>query len=221
VTALVLLTAELALAGWLMLRPLTVPWVAPANLELLASVREALDQGPSAAARTIGGGLLLLAPLGVLLPALGRRLGGSRFVSFTRTVFAGAMIALGIQLLVSVAPSRVADVDQVLLGTSGVALAHLLCYGRLRTLLLRAPRPAPARAVPDQEPPRQRGRRARAARGARSAPRAETADRSGPGGPASPDQGPVGRLSQGPSRRTTRVRIDRRTEVLDGSLPVR
>lgn len=214
VTALLLLTLQLGLVGWLALRPLTVAWVEPTNLRILATIRDAWQEGPRSAARTIGAGVLPLAPLGVLLPALGRRLGGSRFVSFTRTVFTGAMIALVIQLLVSMAPSRVADVDQVLLGTAGVALTHLFCYGRLRALLLRAPHgPAPARSTPlGQEPPARRSGHARAARQARGGRREEVPDPAG----APPDHG-----SQGPSPRRSRVHIGRRTEALDGSLPVR
>jgi glycopeptide antibiotics resistance protein len=153
--ALLLLTLQLGLVGWLTLRPLAVTWVEPANFQLLATIRQAWYEGPEATARTVGAGLLPLAPLGVLLPALGRHLGGSRFVSFVRTVFAGAMIALLIQLLVSAAPSRVADIDQVLLGTAGVALTHLLCFGRLRALLMHRPsqpsgRSTAGRISPDQ-----------------------------------------------------------------------
>lgn len=216
VTALVLLAVQLGLVGWLTLRPVAVAWVEPANLELLANIRAAVDDGPRAAAETIAAGVLPLAPLGVLLPALGRRLGGSRFVSFTRTVFAGAMIALGFQLLRSAVPSRVVDMDQVLLATVGIALVHLLCYRGLRALL-RTPgrRPPAATSTALGQEAASRSARAPAAearmRGAWT-PRGSRPVARGPQGP----QGP-----QGSSPTSTRVAIGHRAEALDGSLPVR
>jgi VanZ like protein len=89
-----------------------------------------------AALRTIGNGLLRLAPLGVLLPLLGKRLGGRRFVSLGRTVFAGGMISLLIEWLQSLVPSRVADVDTIILNAAGIALTHLIAYGGLRALTM-------------------------------------------------------------------------------------
>ncbi|MGW8851711.1 VanZ family protein [Streptomyces sp. JH002] len=154
VVAFVLLTAYLAVAGWLMLRPRSVMWVSPPNLEPLATIRADLAAGPGQALRTIGTGLGVFAPLGVLLPLLGRRLGGTRFVSLFRTVFAAAMISLGIELMQSLEPTRVADVDSLLLNASGVTLTHLLCYGKLRDRLLRdttPPAPSP-RPEPDAVP---------------------------------------------------------------------
>jgi VanZ family protein len=70
----------------------------------------------------------------VLLPLLGRGLGGPRFASLARTGFVAAMIALAIEFLQSQVPSRVPDVDAVLLNTLGVAVTHQLCYGPLRAL---------------------------------------------------------------------------------------
>ncbi|MGK5532429.1 VanZ family protein [Streptomyces sp. URMC 129] len=131
-TALVLLTAYLACVTWLALRPLEVLWVSPANLEPFATIRADIARGPAEAARAIGGGLLRLAPLGVLLPLLGRRLGGPRVTSFLRTVFAGGMLSLTLEFWQSQLPSRVADVDSVILDTLGIALAHLIGYGPLR-----------------------------------------------------------------------------------------
>lgn len=69
-----LLVAHLLFVGWLTLRPLDVPWITAANFEPLAGIRADLALGPAEAARRIGGALLLLAPLGVLLPMAG---GGS------------------------------------------------------------------------------------------------------------------------------------------------
>ncbi|MFI1013763.1 VanZ family protein [Streptomyces sp. NPDC020965] len=120
-----LLLAHLLIVGWLTLRPLDVPWVTAANLEPLAGIRAQLALGPPEALRRIGGGLLLLAPLGVLLPMAGGRLMASPWVSLARTVAAGALLSLGIELLQTGVPGRVLDVDSLLLNTSGVVIAHL------------------------------------------------------------------------------------------------
>lgn len=136
---LVLLGCHLLFVGWLTLRPLSVPWVSPANLRPFASIHADLADGPRAALEGIGGGLALLAPLGVLLPmAAGRA--ASRLGSWARTVFAAAMISLGIELVQPAVPGQVADVDALLLNTTGVALVHLLCYPALRARLRAAAR---------------------------------------------------------------------------------
>ncbi|ANP49067.1 hypothetical protein J2Z21_002342 [Streptomyces griseochromogenes] len=124
-TGSVLLAAHLALVAWLMLRPLDVPWVMPANLRPLAGIRADLALGWPAAARPLGEGLALLAPLGVLLPMAHGRLAVSPLASLIRTSAAGALISLGIALLQTGVPGRVVDVDSLLLNTVGVALAHL------------------------------------------------------------------------------------------------
>ncbi|MFJ8671037.1 MULTISPECIES: VanZ family protein [unclassified Streptomyces] len=150
-TGLLLLVAHLLIVGWLMLRPRTVPWVPAPNLEPLASISAELAGGTWEAVLHLGGGVLLLAPLGVLLPMSAGRLDGSNLVSLTRTVFAGAMIALAIELLQTGVPGQVPDVDTVLLNTVGVALAHLAVvpgarcrlrrrYGDLREATPRIPR---------------------------------------------------------------------------------
>ncbi|PJE96712.1 hypothetical protein CUT44_16915 [Streptomyces carminius] len=150
---LVLLCGHLLFVGWLTLRPLSVPWVSPANLRPFASVHADLAAGPQAALEGIGGGLALLAPLGVLLPmAVGRVT--SRLGSWARTVLAGAMISLGIELVQPAVPGQVANVDALLLNTTGVALAHLLCYPALRARLRTAHRKDLARVRvrrPDDE----------------------------------------------------------------------
>ncbi|MGW1880957.1 VanZ family protein [Streptomyces sp. NPDC001970] len=125
VAGVVLLLAHLALVGWLTLRPLDVMWVTAANLEPLAGIKADLALGPVQAARRIGEGLLLLAPLGVLLPMAGGRLVVSPWASLARTVAAGALLSLGIELLQTGVPGQVVDVDSLLLNTAGVALAHL------------------------------------------------------------------------------------------------
>lgn len=120
-----LLAAHLLVVGWLTLRPLDVPWMTAANFEPLAGIRADLALGPVEAAHRIGEALLLLAPLGVLLPMAGGRLFGSPWASLARTVAAGALISLGIELLQTGVPGQVVDVDSLLLNTVGVALAHV------------------------------------------------------------------------------------------------
>ncbi|MEV1011285.1 VanZ family protein [Streptomyces sp. NPDC049881] len=133
-TALTLVALHLSLVSWLALRPLSVVWVAPGNMQPFATISADLGRGPLEAVGAIGGGMLRLAPLGVLLPLLGRDLGGSRFMSFGRTVFAGVMVSLALEYCQSVVPSRVADIDSVILDTAGIALTHQLVYGALRRL---------------------------------------------------------------------------------------
>jgi glycopeptide antibiotics resistance protein len=132
-----LLVAHLALVAWITLRPLDVPWVSAANLRPFAGIRADLAMGPEAAARAIGKGLLLLAPLGVLLPVAGGRLFTSPLLSLLRTVAAGALLSLGIELLQTGVPGQVVDVDSLLLNTVGVALAHLAVVPAARGALRR------------------------------------------------------------------------------------
>ncbi|MEV0635424.1 VanZ family protein [Streptomyces sp. NPDC050619] len=120
----VLLVAHLAFVAWFTLRPLDVPWVMPANLHPLAGIRADLALGGLAAARRIGAGLGLLAPLGVLLPMAHGRLAVSPLASLLRSVVAGALISLGIELLQTGVPGQVVDIDSLLLNTAGVALTH-------------------------------------------------------------------------------------------------
>lgn len=133
---ILLLLAHLLFVAWLTLRPLDVPWMTASNLRPLAGIRADLSLGPVEAARRIGEGLLLLAPLGVLLPMAGGRLFVSPWASMARTVAAAALISLGIELAQTGVPGQRVDVDSLLLNTMGVALAHLLvvpmCRARLR-----------------------------------------------------------------------------------------
>ncbi|MFI6344459.1 VanZ family protein [Streptomyces sp. NPDC050560] len=136
-TGAVLLVAHLLLVAYFALRPLDVPWVSPANLHPLAGIKADVALGPLQGTRKIGEGLLLLAPLGVLLPMINGRLLASPFTSMARTVAAGALISLGIELLQTGVPGRVADVDALLLNTLGVALAHLAVVPATRAGLRR------------------------------------------------------------------------------------
>ncbi|MGX4690208.1 VanZ family protein [Streptomyces sp. JNUCC 63] len=156
VTGGALLVAHLALVAWLMLRPLDVPWVTPPNLRPLATIRADLALGRLEAARRIGEGLALLAPLGVLLPMAHGRLRVSPVASLIRTLAAGALVSLGIALLQTGVPGRVVDVDTLLLNTVGVALAHLAIVpagrSRLRHRAERRDRPT----VRQEDPPQGR-----------------------------------------------------------------
>ncbi|MFF3555544.1 VanZ family protein [Streptomyces tsukubensis] len=155
----ILLVAHLLIVGWLALRPLDVPFVAAANLEVFAGIRADLELGAAEATRRIGGGLLLLAPLGVLLPMAGGSINVSTLGSLIRTVAAGALISLGIELLQTGVAGRVMDVDSLLLNTAGVALAHLLVVPACRAVLRRrreraaARRPVVGAPVPAEEAP--------------------------------------------------------------------
>jgi VanZ family protein len=128
---------HLLLVGWLTLRPLDVLWVTAANTRPLAGIRADLALSATQAARRIGEGVLLLAPLGVLLPMVGGRLFVSPWASLARTVTAGALISLGIELLQTGVPGQVVDVDSMLLNTAGVALAHLMVVPAARARLRR------------------------------------------------------------------------------------
>ncbi|QDY78672.1 VanZ family protein [Streptomyces qinzhouensis] len=155
----ILLVTHLLIVGWLALRPLDVPFVAAANLEVFAGIRADLELGAAEAARRIGGGLLLLAPLGFLLPMAGGSITVSTLGSLIRTVAAGALISLGIELLQTGVAGRVMDVDSLLLNTAGVALAHLLVVPACRAGLRRrkeraaAGRPVAGPPVPAEETP--------------------------------------------------------------------
>ncbi|MFF4381970.1 VanZ family protein [Kitasatospora sp. NPDC001547] len=134
------LTGHLALVLWLVLRPLPVAWVYDANLTPLASLR-------SSSAWQVLGELLLLAPLGVLLPLAGGRLRAPWLPSFLRTTGVSALLATALEFLSSWAPGHVLNVDHILFAAAGVAVAHLALVPGLR-LLLRDRRPrAPRRAV--------------------------------------------------------------------------
>ncbi|MFD6420148.1 VanZ family protein [Streptomyces sp. NPDC060194] len=134
---ILLLVAHLVIVGWLTLRPLDVPWVSPANLTPLAGIRADLALGREYAVRSIGKDLVILAPLGLLLPLAHGRLQVSRLGSFARTVAAGAFVSLAVELLQTGVPGRVVDVDSLWLNTIGVAMAHLAVVPVLRNRLRR------------------------------------------------------------------------------------
>ncbi|MGA5062907.1 VanZ family protein [Streptomyces exfoliatus] len=126
VAGFVLVLAHLLLVAWVSLRPRDVAWVTAPNTVPLNGLRADLALGTAEAVRLIGEGLLLLAPLGVLLPMAEGRLRVSPWASLARTTAAGALVSLAVELLQTAVPGQVVDVDSILLNTAGVALAHLL-----------------------------------------------------------------------------------------------
>ncbi|MGH4035852.1 VanZ family protein [Actinomycetota bacterium Odt1-20B] len=148
-----LLVAHLLFVGWLTLRPLDVPYVSAANFQPFAGIKADLALGPGEAVRHLGSGMLLLAPLGVLLPLAGGRLDVSPVASLARTVAAGALLSLGIELLQTGVPGQVVDVDSLLLNTVGVALAHLVVVPAARARLRRCRSTGRAVAGPREDIP--------------------------------------------------------------------
>ncbi|WP_406113894.1 VanZ family protein [Streptomyces sp. NBC_01014] len=137
VVGILLLAAHLLVVAWLTLRPLDVMWVTASNFTPFAGIRADLALGAFEATRRISKGLLLLAPLGVLLPLAGGRLHVSSCASLARTVAAGSLISLAIELLQTGVPGQVVDVDSLLLNTAGVALAHVVVVPAARSRLRR------------------------------------------------------------------------------------
>ncbi|MEU3946193.1 VanZ family protein [Streptomyces sp. NPDC029526] len=137
VTGGLLLATYLAFVAWYTLRPLDVPWVMPANLRPLDGLRADFAVGWTEGARRVAEGLALLAPLGVLLPMAGGRLGVSPLGSLVRTMAATALLSLGIEMLQTAVPGQVVDVDSLLLNTAGAALAHVLVVPAGRSWLRR------------------------------------------------------------------------------------
>ncbi|MEV7772190.1 VanZ family protein [Kitasatospora sp. NPDC086791] len=127
-TGLAGLACHLALVLWLVLRPLPVAWVYDANLTPLASLR-------SSTVWQVVGELLLLAPLGVLLPLAGGRIRAPWLPSFLRTTGVSALLATGLEFLSSWTPGHVLNVDHILFAVIGVVAAHLALVPGLRHLL--------------------------------------------------------------------------------------
>lgn len=151
--------------GWFLLRPLPVPWVYGTNVRPLATLDREMVSDPMACVRTIGTGVGLLAPLGLLLPLIGGKTAVSTTGSLLRTVFLGAAVSFTFESLQTGVPGQVFDVDSILLNTVGVGVAHLLVVpgvrsrlrrdngGTLATLLLGPPAPATPDPAPRTGPP--------------------------------------------------------------------
>ncbi|MFF5426086.1 MULTISPECIES: VanZ family protein [unclassified Streptomyces] len=150
VAGFVLLAAYLLLVAWVGLRPRDVAWVTAPNTVPLDGIRADLALGGTRAVRLLAEGLLLLAPLGVLLPMADGRLDVSPWASLVRTTAAGALVSLALELLQTAVPGQVVDVDSVLLNTAGVGLTHLLVVPAGRARLRR--RTGAGRSVPAVSP---------------------------------------------------------------------
>ncbi|MFE0465198.1 VanZ family protein [Kitasatospora sp. NPDC058965] len=150
---LVLLGCYFLLLGWLALRQEPTAWAYDANLTPFASVQRSLADGDL---RQLLGALALTAPLGVLVPLAGGRLRTAWFPSFVHAVACAALVATGVEGVRTVLGGQVLNVDDVLLGVIGAALAHLLVVpiGRaaLRSRTAPRPRPAPVPLRDDPEP---------------------------------------------------------------------
>ena len=94
-------------------------------------------RGSPAALAGLADELLLLAPLGVLLPLATGGLERPLPRTGIRTVCSGALISSAIVLLQSGVPGQVVNVDSVLLHTFGAAVAFVLVFAPLCALLRR------------------------------------------------------------------------------------
>ncbi len=137
---LLLLAVHLGLVLWTSFLPVSAAWMADTNLTPFATVRTELMAGTPHSYLEIVRGLLLLAPLGLLLPLAGGRLGSTTLSSFLRTVFAGVLIATGVEVLQSTLTSHLLNVDDVLLAAVGIAVAHLAVVPAVRAALRRRDR---------------------------------------------------------------------------------
>lgn len=140
VVALVALGVFWYYAFRLTLTPVRDNGQAGGNTDPGRSLRFYLDAPPGAALRQLGGNLLLLAPLGVLLPVVSVALRGP-----LRLLLVGALCSLAIEgVQGAFVIGRAFDVDDVILNAAGVVLAYLL-VGRRVSLALRG-RPSGPRA---------------------------------------------------------------------------
>jgi glycopeptide antibiotics resistance protein len=134
---LLLLAVHLGLVVWMAFQPISAAWIADSNLTPFATVRSELELGTGHAYLELARSLLLLAPLGVLLPLAGGRRDAAALPSFLRTVFAGLLIATGVEVLQSTLTSHQLNVDDILLAGIGIAALHLLVVPAARAALRR------------------------------------------------------------------------------------
>jgi hypothetical protein len=102
------------------------------NTKVGHSLRFYLDR-PSVeeAVRQVGGNLVLLAPLGILLPIVFLRLR-----SLPRIVIAGVLISAAVETVQgSFVSGRAFDIDDVLLNALGVVAAYLLAGRKIATVV--------------------------------------------------------------------------------------
>ncbi|MGF1427415.1 VanZ family protein [Kitasatospora sp. LaBMicrA B282] len=147
-----LLICYFVLLAWLSLRQVSSAWAYDANLTPFSSVHRAFSTGGAAGVRQVAGGLALLAPLGVLLPLAGGRLRTAWLPSFLQTLGSTALIATAVEVVRTGVAGHVLNVDDIVLGVIGAAVAHLAVVpvGRrwLRTRLTHAAATAPETAAP-------------------------------------------------------------------------
>jgi glycopeptide antibiotics resistance protein len=131
---------HLAFVSWLTLRSLSATWVAAGNVTPLGTIQAGLALGTAGAPERLGAGLVLLAPLGVLLPLAGGRADVCPMESFARTALVGLALSLGFEMARTGLSGQVFDVDRVLLNVTGVAVAHLVVVPLTRSALRRRAR---------------------------------------------------------------------------------
>ncbi|MFI0349139.1 VanZ family protein [Actinomadura sp. 9N407] len=104
------------------------------NIDPGRSLRFYLDQPIKDALLQVGGNVILLAPLGILLPVASKRLRGP-----VRLALVGVLLSLAIETVQGMAVlGRAFDIDDVILNALGVLLAYALA-GRRVSRALRGP----------------------------------------------------------------------------------
>jgi len=139
------LAAYLGLLAWLALRPGPTAWMPEANFVPFTTIRSELATGTAGAWWQLLRGMLVTAPLGVLLPMAGGRLHASPLWSFLRTTGTAMLVATGVEALETGLGGKVLDVDDIVLAVIGVVLTHLAVVPAARATLLRHRPPAPPR----------------------------------------------------------------------------
>jgi VanZ like family len=135
VIALIALAGFGYLAARLTFTPIDDGGQAVGNTDIGRSLRFYLDR-PSVkqAVLQVGGNLVLLAPLGVLLPVAFARLRG-----VLRMAVVAALVSLAVEITQgTLIRGRAFDIDDVILNIAGVVLAYLLA-GRKFAELIRGP----------------------------------------------------------------------------------
>lgn len=135
---LLLLAVHLGLVLWTVFEPVSAAWMADTNLTPFATVRAEITAGTTHSYLELLRSLLVLAPLGLLLPLAGGRADSAPLSSFLRTVFGGMLIATGVELLETTLTSHLLNVDDVLLAAVGIALAHLAVVPAFRAAVRQA-----------------------------------------------------------------------------------
>ncbi|WP_181442403.1 VanZ family protein [Streptomyces tateyamensis] len=148
---LVLIGLYFLLLCWLAVRQAPPAWAYDANLTPFASVQRSLADGDL---DQLLGALAPAAPLGVLVPLAGGRLRTAWFPSFVHATACAALVATGFEGMRTALGDQVLNVDDILLGVIGAALAHLLVVPVGRAALRGRPaRPtAPLREDPEPDP---------------------------------------------------------------------